>query len=532
MAFIRRWGALLLVAGIGLSPAQPVTNLTTTHDGAEVFFRAGGLYRIIDGRLRAFGGDRSATSYAASADGRVVAVAADARETVIYEGETATRTLPGQVVSISPSGRYVLYLRFFGGGRFLFDRESGQETELREIPVERTHGIVSNRGDVLTRDGIWSAQEGLRRIAGISDPQEGTINAAGTHVAVTLGGGFLFQATLSGGRGPMLSGGGYGASLSANGRRMVYLATLSGVRQAFLIEDGSPQWRQLTRFPVGIIHAVISGDGRFVWAADLKGGLFRIDVETGWSQRFLATQTATLPLDLMPGMVADLEGGPFTDHRLNASFPLPETLGGVRVEIDGRAMKLISLTPTRIRFLVPADWEGRTGLLTLRLEYPYRDADSPLYRIPAEVPLSLPYPILFAGPERWEGPIYRGNETLVYHQDFSGPVSGISPARLGEIVHVYGVGLGPVDRPVDPNGPAPSTPPAWARDLPRCGSATGSAIVFPVRFAGLAPGLAGVYQISIEIPEFGFSPGTPPLVGLEIFCPGFRSIPVPVRTSP
>lgn len=527
MDFIRRWGAWLLVAGIGLSPAQPVTDLTTTYDGAEVFFRAGRLYRIKDGRLRAFGGESAVASYGASADGRVVVV-----DTVIYQDETGTGKLSGQVISISPNGRFVLYSRVPTQEYVLFDRERGTEASLRDIPVVRGRSVVSDNGDVVTNNGVWSASEGLRLIVGMIYPQEGTINAAGTHVAITTGTGALYQATLSGGRGPLLSAGGYGASLSADGRRMVYLAALPGGRQAFLIEDGSPQWRQLTRTPVSIATAVISGDGRVVWAADNMGGLFRIDVETGFSLRFLATQTATLPLDLMPGSIADLEGGPFTDHRLNASYPLPETLGGVRVEIDGRAMKLISLTPNRIRFLVPAEWEGRKGLVSLRLEYPYRDPDSPLYRIPTEVSLSLPRPIYLTGAEAWRGAVKYGPETLVYHQDFSGPVNSLSPARSGEIVHVYGVGLGPVDRPVDPEGPAPSAPPAWVRALPRCESATASNFVFPVRFAGLAPGLVGIYQVSIEIPAIRFEPGSPPVAGLEIVCTGRPSIPVPVRTSP
>lgn len=91
------------------------------------------------------------------------------------------------------------------------------------------------------------------------------------------------------------------------------------------------------------------------------------------------------------------------------------------------------------------------------------------------------------------------------HQDWSGPITQDNPAQPGEIIHFYGSGWGPVDGTVATGQPTPSdrlyritTPCQWV--------ATGatanldSATEIDVPFAGLAPGLVGVYQLDFQIP--------------------------------
>jgi uncharacterized protein (TIGR03437 family) len=72
------------------------------------------------------------------------------------------------------------------------------------------------------------------------------------------------------------------------------------------------------------------------------------------------------------------------------------------------------------------------------------------------------------------------------------------PARRGEIVEIYATGLGAVSNP----------PPAGAAASPEnLSRTTGSTIVMsgPVRadvlYSGLAPGMAGVYQVNARIPD-------------------------------
>jgi uncharacterized protein (TIGR03437 family) len=98
--------------------------------------------------------------------------------------------------------------------------------------------------------------------------------------------------------------------------------------------------------------------------------------------------------------------------------------------------------------------------------------------------------------------------------DFSGFATNVSP---GDIVNFYMVGLGAVSPPVATGAPAPANPPAVVV-LPV--SAVLSVGVFvnkllgprlsfdaPVLFAGLAPGMIGIYQVTVRMPD---TPGVEP----------------------
>jgi uncharacterized protein (TIGR03437 family) len=94
-----------------------------------------------------------------------------------------------------------------------------------------------------------------------------------------------------------------------------------------------------------------------------------------------------------------------------------------------------------------------------------------------------------------------GNTTNAYRQDWSATAID-SPANPGEVVHVYAVGLGPVDCAVETNKPAPldrlcpiTRTVHWNWISPFGTSPA------EVLFAGLAPGLIGVYQADIRIPR-------------------------------
>ncbi len=82
-----------------------------------------------------------------------------------------------------------------------------------------------------------------------------------------------------------------------------------------------------------------------------------------------------------------------------------------------------------------------------------------------------------------------------FHQDWSGIVSLASPARPGEAIHFYILGLGPVDPPVKDGEPGPTSPLSLVTTPVQCNA--------PVLFAGLAPGLIGFYQLDVHLPLTG-----------------------------
>jgi uncharacterized protein (TIGR03437 family) len=76
------------------------------------------------------------------------------------------------------------------------------------------------------------------------------------------------------------------------------------------------------------------------------------------------------------------------------------------------------------------------------------------------------------------------------------------PAMAGETLEIYGLGLGVTDPMVDAGVASPAPP---ARSVQAPGVQIGGRDA-AVTFAGLVPGLAGVYQVNAVVPT-GLAPG-------------------------
>jgi uncharacterized protein (TIGR03437 family) len=90
-----------------------------------------------------------------------------------------------------------------------------------------------------------------------------------------------------------------------------------------------------------------------------------------------------------------------------------------------------------------------------------------------------------------------GNGAIL-HADYT-LVSTASPAKIGETVQVFLTGLGPVAPPVAAGAAAPSSGTlAQVTNIPNVYIDNQLATV---TFAGLAPGLGGLYQVNVTIPS-------------------------------
>jgi uncharacterized protein (TIGR03437 family) len=76
-------------------------------------------------------------------------------------------------------------------------------------------------------------------------------------------------------------------------------------------------------------------------------------------------------------------------------------------------------------------------------------------------------------------------------------VTDQSPAKPGEYIAVYLVGMGPTNTPVSSGAPAPSNPLATVT-IPPSITVNGEGASYI--FAGLAPGLVGAYQVNLQVP--------------------------------
>jgi uncharacterized protein (TIGR03437 family) len=90
---------------------------------------------------------------------------------------------------------------------------------------------------------------------------------------------------------------------------------------------------------------------------------------------------------------------------------------------------------------------------------------------------------------------YAPEAVAAVHEDFSALVTPANPARPGEVLHLYALGLGPVDE----SGRA-TMPWEWIWMTP-LGDKTAEVV-----YAGLAPGLPGFYQVDVRVPDSAESP--------------------------
>ncbi|HEV8145506.1 MAG TPA: hypothetical protein VGP79_03960, partial [Bryobacteraceae bacterium] len=94
----------------------------------------------------------------------------------------------------------------------------------------------------------------------------------------------------------------------------------------------------------------------------------------------------------------------------------------------------------------------------------------------------------------------------VYRIDASGAQilgNASAPAKAGDVLVIYSVGLGPVNPPLKSGNPAPLT---FLEPITGTASVTIGGVPAKVEFAGLTPGFSGLYQVNVTVPT-GITPG-------------------------
>jgi uncharacterized protein (TIGR03437 family) len=186
-----------------------------------------------------------------------------------------------------------------------------------------------------------------------------------------------------------------------------------------------------------------------------------------------------------PGGFVYLYGsGLATQTAVATAFPFPSTLGGVQVTVNGLPARLYAVSPNRIDCIVPYAASGSTATIVATVNGVRSNS--------IDVPLAASAPGIFSLPQNGLG------DGAILHANFSA-VTGASPARPGEIVQVYLTGLGAVNPPVADGAAAPSAEPL-ARSTGDLRVTVGGRTA-AVLYQGLAPGLAGLYQLNVQIPS-------------------------------
>jgi uncharacterized protein (TIGR03437 family) len=281
-------------------------------------------------------------------------------------------------------------------------------------------------------------------------------------------------------------------SISNDGARVLYsrFNSTTGLAEAVVHDFTSGVNIVLGPMLTARNNFVISGDGKSAWLHRADGRLAHVNIDSLQADLVAGRHAWIDSRDGGPvfGSFNRLYGGGFTP---DATLPVPSDLS---LTLAGLTPPLLRATSRELDFQIP--WEAiLNSTETLMLH----SASSPFESL-------LPINMTLLSPtfERTGRPGDLTRSVITVHQDFHGLVTFADPAIPGEIVHFYLTGLGDVQPRPATGAPSPFNPLAIAQ-RPQCLlSFDVQEEIAPVTFAGLAPGLVGMYQMDVRIPlDFG-----------------------------
>jgi large repetitive protein len=184
---------------------------------------------------------------------------------------------------------------------------------------------------------------------------------------------------------------------------------------------------------------------------------------------------------LAPGTIVQIYGANFATQTASATtLPLPVTLSGTSVSIGGIPAPLYYVSSGQINAQVPSELQPNH-------QYQVIVNANGVLSAPDLISVSALSPGLDANP----------NGSLIAQHLDGTLVTSASPAQPGEYIQLYGTGLGATDRTVADGAGAPSNPVANALNA---ATVTINGEPASVLFTGLTPGLAGLYQVDVQVP--------------------------------
>ena len=192
-----------------------------------------------------------------------------------------------------------------------------------------------------------------------------------------------------------------------------------------------------------------------------------------------AVNAAAVQAALSPGELFSIYGTNLAaEPQLPLLLPLPDSMAAASVQINGVAAPLLYVSPLQINAQVP--WETKPGNATLSVTHAGTTASQTVAIAPAG-------PAIFT---------IDGSYAAALNHDYT-VNSQNNPAAAGEVIQLFGTGLGAVSPAVATGAPASGETLSWvvAKVTATVGGAPADA-----PFAGLAPGFAGLWQVDVIIP--------------------------------
>jgi uncharacterized protein (TIGR03437 family) len=198
-----------------------------------------------------------------------------------------------------------------------------------------------------------------------------------------------------------------------------------------------------------------------------------------------------------PGELVNLYGNFGVSTQANKVLPVPTTLAGVQVFVNGIAAPLELVSQEQISALIPYEISGESFATFQVVVHGSKSNRVTVY-------VGNTSPGIYTLTENGIG------EGAILHSDYS-LVTDKSPAVAGETVFLYMTGLGTVTPQVADGAAAPNTPFSVSDEAADISVVLDDGVDSPlptnVLFAGLAPGIAGLYQVNFTVPSSGLANG-------------------------
>lgn len=175
-------------------------------------------------------------------------------------------------------------------------------------------------------------------------------------------------------------------------------------------------------------------------------------------------------------------------------YPLPATLGGVSVSVDGADAPLYYVSSTQINFLIP--YRTAAGVRPVAVKTAAATQTGTVRVMTAA-------PGLFAKETANQTP----PKGAILNQDYSENTEN-APIRRGEVIQIFATGPGALKTAVDDGTAAPGTTLVETVSTPQVYI---GGVEATVQFSGLAPGFAGLWQINAFVPDRLFLNGRVPV---------------------
>jgi uncharacterized protein (TIGR03437 family) len=174
-----------------------------------------------------------------------------------------------------------------------------------------------------------------------------------------------------------------------------------------------------------------------------------------------------------PGALVNVHGANLGPAAQSSSNPLPRSLASTYVAVEGVRAPLATASTGLIELQMPGDLPAGTANLVVSVAGEM--SNTFVSTLQTAVPAIL----------------------AIVHQSDGSAVSSSHPAVANEVLSVYMAGLGAVNTGLTFGAPAPASPPVATLLIPQV--TLGSAPLSVV-FAGLFPGIIGLYQVTVEMP--------------------------------